>query len=443
VSPRPVLPTFSKPSSGQWVDAVVVGGGPAGISAALSMADLGLHVLLVEQEAHLGGHLRELRQPLQGEEPAEWLEERLHRLEQAGVRLRTRTVVAGASRQPDDHYLLTLESPDGVEEVHAGVLVIATGSLEAPTTALGHGQAPRVITQEELARRLEAGKSPGDVVMVQCVESRTEERPYCSRTCCAQALRHALRLKEAWPANQVAIIYRDMRAFGRYELDYLAARRAGVRFIRYEAGQPLHIREASAGSWEVEVTDALLRRPVRLPADTIVLSVGAMPAALPPWLTALGAKAAADGFLAPEHPKMRPLSLGKPGLFACGAALGPCFAEEAVLQGQAAGAYTAAYLMERARRHIAVESAAFVNERLCSGCELCVRACPYEARIMNAEKHVAEVRAEYCAGCGTCAMVCPNGASQQRLFEMPAMLQVIDAALDGLWETPHPEEEPC
>lgn len=443
VSPRSILPPASMPETADFLDCVVVGGGPAGISAALALAELGRRVLLVEQAPQLGGHLRELTGRLDGEDPAAWLAERTVKLEQtAGVRISTRTAVTRASRQPDDTYLLELETPEGREQVRTGALITALGSRPAPTSAFGCGQDRRVMTQDALARRLEAGEDLGCVVMVQCVDSRTAERPYCSRTCCAQALCNALRLKEAQPASQVAILYRDMRAFGRHELEYLAARRAGVRFIRYEEDRPPQVQRG-AGGLGVEVHDALLRRLVRLPADTVVLSVGAVPAALPPWLAGLGVQAHADGFLIPEHPKMRPLSLGKPGLFACGAVLGPCFAEEAVLQGQAAAAHAASYLAQRARRRTAVESVAIVNERLCSGCELCVSACPFEARIMNAERHVAEVRAAFCAGCGTCAMVCPNGASQQRLFETPAVLQVIDAALDSLWEAPLPEEEPC
>ncbi len=443
ISPRSILPAVPMPEAADFVDCVVVGGGPAGISAALAVAELGLRVLLVEQAPQLGGHLRELAGRLDGEDPAAWLAERTARLEQtAGVRVLTRTTVISASRQPDETYLLELETCAGREQVRAGALIAALGSRPAPTSAFGCGQDPRVMTQDELARRLEAGENFGHVVMVQCVDSRTAERPYCSRTCCAQALRNALRLKEVQPASQVAILYRDMRAFGRHELEYLTARRAGVRFVRYEAEHPPLVRHGADGL-EVEVHDALLRRPVRLPADTIVLSVGAVPAALPSWLAGLGAQVHADGYLIPEHPKMRPSSLGKPGLFACGAVLGPCFAEEAILQGQAAAAHAASYLAQRERRRTAVESVAVVNERLCSGCELCVRACPFEARVMNVERHVAEVRAAFCAGCGTCAMVCPNGASQQRLFETPALLQVIDAALDSLWEAPGQEEKPC
>lgn len=443
LTPRPAVAVSPTPPAAESLDAVVIGGGAAGISAALTMAELGLRVLLVEQSPHLGGHLRELAGALDGEEPAEWLAERIQRMEQAGVRVRTHTTVIRASRQPDDSYLLELASPEGQGQVQASALVIAAGSLPAQPSSFSYGQDQRVMTQDELARRLEAGEDPGDVIMIQCVESRTAERPYCSRTCCAQALRHALRIKEAWPARQVVILYRDLRAFGHYELDYLAARRASVRFVRYEPHRPPQVRAHTAGRLEVEVMDALLGQPIRLPADSLVLSVGVTPAALPHWLQELGVPVHADGFLIPEHLKMRPLSLGKPGIFACGAVLGPCFAEEAVLQGQAAAAHAAAYLAERTRRRAAVESVAFVNERLCSGCELCVRACPFEARVMNVERHVAEVRAAFCAGCGTCAMVCPNGASQQRLFETPAVLQVIDAALDSLWEAPLPEEKPC
>jgi len=147
-------------------------------------------------------------------------------------------------------------------------------------------------------------------------------------------------------------------------------------------------------------------------------------------MTSLGLTRTPDGFIQPAHAKMRPMNTTQPGVFACGSALGPCFIDEAIIQGRAAAAYAVLHAGRRRRPRPAAEAISRVNERLCSGCALCVQACPFQARTIDEAAGVARVNEELCEGCGICASVCPNGAMQQRLFETESLLAMVDAAVD-------------
>ncbi len=311
-----------------------------------------------------------------------------------------------------------LQTPDGEIEIEHGALIVATGAVEHP----GDGTA---MTQSQLTERLAGGaskaggeKPPASVVMVQCAG----DPAFCSKTCCEEALRNALIIKELSPETDVTVVYRDIITPGFREKLYQAARSAGVHFLRHPAGE----RPTMDGN-AVTVFDDVLGETLTLNADWVALSTGVMPREeLPSLAATLGLSLTEDGFIAPLNAQSGTLDTNRPGVYLAGLAGGPAFPEELIEQGQAAGLRAALFL----RRPLhAPETVATVNERICSGCGLCVSVCPYDARTLDAEAGIAMVDPLLCEGCGTCVAVCPNGASGQVLLEARGLLNALDEAL--------------
>ena len=408
---------------------LVVGGGLAGMTAALALAEWGIPVHLVEQAPVLGGLLRRIRRTPDGREVRPFLEDLVRRVEAAeGLTLHLGTRLVRTEGEPG-RYRSLLRGPGGEEAwVDHGAAIVATGGREGETSRYLRGRHPRVLTQLELEERLAEGtlERPGLVAMVQCAGQRGQERAYCSRFCCTEAVKNALALKERFPEAQVAIFYQEMRTYGFHELLYRQAREQGVLFVRYEPGDPPEVREGEDGRLQVTARDPVLGEVLRLEADWVVLSTGAAPGDHAPLAEALGVSLDGNGFFQEVHPKMRPVDLARPGIYVCGLAQGPRLMDEVMVQAWGAAARAAAFL----RRVPKVPATrVVVNEKLCSGCELCVRACPYDARRVDLETRRAYVVQSLCQGCGVCAVVCPNKATQQVGYEHAAVLAAIDGAL--------------
>ncbi len=408
---------------------LVLGGGLAGMTAALALAGWGIPVHLVERGPALGGLLRRIRRTPEGREVQPFLEDLVQKVQEAsGITLHRGTQLVRTEGEPG-RYRSLLRGPEGEETwVEHGAVIVATGGREGETARYLRGQHPRVLTQLELEERLATGtlEQPGWVVMVQCAGQRGEERAYCSRLCCTEAVKNALALKERFPETQVAVFYQEMRTYGFHELLYRRARERGILFVRYERGEPPQVREAGDGRLEVVARDPVLGEVLRLEADWVVLSTGAAPGDHAALARALGVSLDGDGFFREVHPKMRPVDLERPGMYVCGLAQGPRLMDEVTVQAWGAAARAAAFLRRRPK---VPSTRVVVNERLCSGCELCVRACPYDARRVDVETRRAYVVQSLCQGCGVCAAVCPNKATQQLGTEHAAVLAAIDGAL--------------
>jgi heterodisulfide reductase subunit A len=425
--------------------AVVVGGGAAGMASALSLAGLGIPVDLVEREGELGGQWRHIHYQAGsgGGDPQAALAEWVARVAgEEGIRVHLGAEVKEVEGGPGSYR--TVIAAEGREEaVEHGVLVVATGGRPAATDEYLYGQHPGVVTQRDLEQQLAAGVLPGaltqpssrgTVVMIQCVGSREPERPYCSRVCCTQAVKNALKLKELRPELNVYVLYREVRTYGFREAYYEAARDAGVVFVRYELADALvspgtgKPRVSAEGDrLQVLLTEPVAGQGVELEADLVVLSVGVEAEEEQDLAERLGVDLTGDGFFQEEHAKMKPLDLGRGGLYMAGLAHSPRFLEETIAQAQGAAMRAAAYL---ALEVVEVRpTAVWVNERLCSFCGLCVEACPYEGRVMNYDTRVADVDYGLCQGCGVCAMVCPNKATLQKTMEHRQLMASIDMAL--------------
>lgn len=405
--------------------ALVLGAGVAGLLAARVLTEHGHETHVVEPAAGAGGWLAQRSGP-EAEYACQLVMESAAR---PGLHLhlahRLRDVRGGPGQ-----YVVSLEGPQGEQELKVGSIVVATGALPGDVGCVAGSLAPDVVTQEGLEaliwewqrRGAGAGPAPEAVVMLQCSGTRNPARPYCSRTCCVQALKNALALRELFPRSDVTVVYRDMVTPGLAEDLYRQARLAGVHFVRRSAADP------EVGADYVRVHDAVLGADVRLPADLIVHSTGIVPCDdAAPVAALLGVRLGSTGFFEPVNIKSQGMDLTRPGMYLAGLAGGPASLEEVIEQGMAAGLRAALYL----NRPLKTAGApARVNERICSACGLCVSVCPAQARRIDPERGLAVVDTWLCAGCGTCVAACPNGASDQALYEARGILAALDAALE-------------
>jgi heterodisulfide reductase subunit A len=416
--------------------ALVIGGGLAGMTSALSIARQGYDVFLVERKAELGGNLAHIyTHTPAGPNPQTLLQETIGEvLAEPRIQVLVETELVGLSGYTGQ-FCSTLQRADGSRlELHRGAIVVSTGAQPQTPGEYLFGQHARVITQLSLedllagpASQSGRGIQPGQsIVMIQCVGSRDINHPYCSRVCCTQAIKNALVIKEKYPDARVIVLYRDIRTYGFREKLYRQARQAGVLFLEYsEDDKPAVTPEAD--HLQINVAIQPENEKISLVADWLVLSAGIEPepgnASLAQVLKVPLNEA---GFFLEAHVKLRPVDFAAEGIFLAGLAHSPRQIEETIAQAQAA-AVRAAGLLSRPRLD-ATPIIASVNPRLCAACGLCVEICPYGARVLEEGMAHAEVIEVLCQGCGACVVACPNKASQQKGFEFTQILSMIDAA---------------
>jgi heterodisulfide reductase subunit A len=409
---------------------LVIGGGIAGLTASLNLAQQGFDVDLVEREDELGGNARHAYYTLKGSDPQVFLRELIEKVEgDPKIRVYRKAEVKHLEGHVGNYR--TVISADGREEaLEHGVIVMATGGREINPGEYLYGEDPRVVTQRKLEGLIHAEdervKGLNSVVMIQCVGSRDDEHPYCSRICCGHAVKNGLKLKEIRPDMDVFILYRDVRTYGFYEHYYYQAREKGVIFIRYDVDRKPEVISRDS-QLEVSVLDPTIGEKVEIPANLVVLSTGIEPNDNRRVAEIMGIEVNADGFFTEANPKSAPLDFVDRGKFLCGLCHSPNFIEDSIAQAQAASMRAGVLLSMSAIEQVAHR--AYVNNRLCCGCGLCISVCPYGARIMNEETWKAEVMDDVCQGCGSCVVACRNGASQQRNFEKATVMAMTDTAI--------------
>ncbi len=427
--------------------ALILGGGLAGMTAALGIADQGFQVHLVEKEPALGGLLRSVHSTLEGADVEAHLQALVEKVQDhPGIDVYLNATPASITGHIGNFKSVIkvagsgvgAEGPSDEVAISHGVVIIATGGEERPTELYLHGKNPHVTTQSKLEAVLAKGELPPElegkknptVVMIQCVESRNEEHPYCSRVCCSEAVKNAIEIKRRLPGANVAVLGRDIRTYGFRELYFQKAREEGVLFVRHpEKGDPVVVEQD--GRLEVTVHDSSGNRELLLRPDLLVLSTGIAPAATNPVLSGLLRSAlTSDGFFLEAHPKLRPVDLANEGEFLCGLAHSPRFMDETIAHALATVGRATTVL---SKTHLQIPGqVAEVDPENCVACATCVKVCPYGAPMIN-EMSKAEIQGAMCMGCGSCAASCPARTITLLHQEDQALVAMLDELLvDGV-----------
>ena len=397
---------------------LVIGGGIAGMTASLKLAEQGYEVYLLEKEAQLGGNARNLHYTLEGGDVQAYLQDLINRVtSHPSIHVITNGLVVDFSGSKGNFATGVMVAPTMYyRKIEHGITILATGAQEWKPTEYLYGEDPRVVTQLELEARIanhpdEMAKL-NQVVMIQCVGSRNEERPYCSRTCCATAVKNGLKIKELNPNAAVYILYRDMRTYGLLESYYARAREEGILFVKYELdGKPGVKKDGETLS--VSFIDRVLKEEIRVVPDLLVLSAATIPRENEELATMLKVPRTAEGFFLEAHMKLRPVDFATDGLYLAGTAHGPKLISESISQASAAVARACTILSKE--KMFVGGVVAVVQGELCAACLTCVRVCPYSVPVINA-KGEAEIDVSKCKGCGSCVAECPAKAIELMHF---------------------------
>lgn len=417
-------------------DVLVVGGGVTGMTSALELAEQGFKVYLAEKSNTLGGVARSLKKTLEGDDIQALVTDLSDRvIAHELIEVITGALIVDHNGMPG---MFTTGMQVGKQmfyrQIHHGVTIMATGAMPNRPDQYLLGKHECVATQIELQGLMEEEqkrvKSWDNVVMIQCVGSRNEENPNCSRICCQNAVKNALRLVEINPEIRVFVLYRDMRTYGFQEEYYQKAREKGVIFVRYDVDNPPTVKEAGK-KVEVGFTDPILGMDLKVNADYLCLSTGlvADKDSTEELAMAFKLQRTHDGYFLEDHVKLRPLDLAMPGFYVAGTAHSPRSIRESLVQARAA-ASRAQTMLARDVINLGAASAKVDGDK-CAACLICVRACPFDVPYINAEGY-SEIEPAQCHGCGLCASECPAKAIQLMQFEDDRILAKLEKLFDGL-----------
>ncbi len=420
--------------------ALVIGGGIAGMTCALSIAEQGHDVYLLEKEKELGGMARRLYYTIEGLDVQAYLKELIQKIYQHPlIHIYTEAVIKEATGYVGN-FVTKIDSERGYAEIKHGAVVIATGAEEYKPTEYLYGENKNVLTylelEEKIAKKEESLVNSKTLVMIQCVGCRNDDRNYCSRVCCSQAIKNALKLKEINPQMDIYILFRDMRTYGFREDYYREASNREVRFIRYEPDNIPKVEAVDGNELPLKVTvrDPILEEDLVIDTDYVALAAAVIPSKETEELSQLfKVSLGPDGFFKEAHVKLRPVEFSTEGVFLCGTAHYPKHIQEVV--NQAYGAASRVLTLLSHDTVTASGSICEVNEKRCIGCGACISVCTYGAIEFRKTKQgkKAVVNPVICKGDGLCNTVCPTGAITLKHFTNEELMSQIDAAA--------PEEE--
>lgn len=420
-------------------NALVIGGGVSGITSALNLAEQSFEVYLLEKGDTLGGNFMKVKFLLNGDDPQKKLNSLIDKVKHhPKIHIYTNSQIVKIDGSVGN-FSTEFKSNDNVHTVNHGVVIVATGAKDYNPTEYLYGQDKKVVTQTELEEKLTNGylqttnHTQQTVVMIQCVGSRDEKLPYCSRICCQQAIKNALLIKEKSPETNVFILYRDIRTYGFNEGYYTKAREKDVRFIVYDADKKPDVEKVN-GQLKVSVYDPVLNTKVNIKTDLLILSTGVIPRDDAKDLAQkLKVPLTSDGFFLEAHMKLRPVDFATDGVFLCGLAHFPKTVDESIAQALAASS-RASTIISKEEIELAAVISNVVDEN-CDGCAYCIEPCPYQALTLleymreGSIKKTVEVDELKCKGCGTCMATCPKKGIYIRNFKLEHIAAQIEAAL--------------
>jgi len=426
---RPVYKETVKPLK----RALVLGAGVAGMTAALTIADAGYDVTLVEREDALGGNLRHIYYVAEGQNPQRLLRDLINRVRgHDHIEVLTQAELL-EHRGSVGQFTSRVVSRGKEYTIRHSVTIVATGGQQSQDGRYQLGLNRRVVTQQDLedtiAHRPEAIAALKQIVMIQCVRPEGTVE-YCSRICCTNTVKNAIRIKLLNPNCQVIVLYKDIITYGFREQYYTEARRRGVLFIRYTDKTPPLVESLPDGRVQVSVHEPDLNRPMTFMPDLVALSMAIVPSTGTAELARkLGVPLSPEGFFMEAHLKMRPMDFMVEGIFVAGMAHYPKFIEEAISNAQAA-AGRALTLLSKEPLYLG-GTVAIVDQNKCVGCLTCVRTCPFSIPRVDATKAgvgniigAAWIDPALCQGCGTCTAECPAAAIQLVNYRDEQMLGV-------------------
>jgi len=420
--------------------ALILGGGLSGMTCAIQLAEEGFEAHIIEKEKELGGMLKRIRYTLSGEDTQRELKKLIKRVEGNGrIHVHTNALLRELSGYVGN-YVATVTTGEKEEKIDSGVVIVATGGVEYKPEEYLYGKHDGVKTQLEfeelLAKDPVAAKKTKNVVMIQCVGCRTRERPYCSRVCCSETIKNALKLKELNPAANVYILHKDVRTYGFREDFYSEAAEKGIMFIRYY-DDSLPIVTMERGKLRVEVFEHFIGEHIVVRPDILMLAAATLPNPDNETLAKiLKVPLSKDRFFLEAHMKLRPVDFATDGIYLCGLAHSPRFIEECIAQASAAVARASTILSKDFYEVEGIVSQ--VNEEKCTGCGTCVTICPYGAMEKNAEG-IAKTNIVLCKGCGTCVASCPERAirlpgftDEQLIAQIANAVKEINGVKEGV-----------
>jgi heterodisulfide reductase subunit A2 len=424
--------------------ALVIGGGLAGMVSALTLAEQGFPVHLVEKAVQLGGNARHLFKTWKDEPVPPYIDKLAASVrEHSLITIHLKSTVVHAEGYVGS-FRSTIQKPTGNVTVDHGVVILATGGQAFKPDEYDYGLSQNILTALEFdklhAVQDERIKNGRNFVFIQCVGSREPDRNYCSRVCCTHSIQSAIALKEEDPERRVFILHRDIRAYGLREALYTRARELGVIFINYDVHQKPNV-VVNEDNIDVIVWDHILNEPFSIPADVVTLATAIIPNPETRDIAKLyKLPVDMDGFLLEAHVKLRPVDFATDGIFLAGVAHYPKPIEESIAQAQAAVARAGTVLSSRWVDLDLVK--ARVDEEKCDCCALCLDVCPYEALAIEREngngkgaengngKQKLVVRAAKCKGCGTCQATCPKEGISVTGFSYGQLSAQVRAALE-------------
>jgi heterodisulfide reductase subunit A len=418
--------------------ALVVGGGLSGMSAAHNLANQGYETLLIEKQATLGGIGNQLLKTWKNEDVQEYLTTLKNNvMAHDKIQIMTNTTLNAVSGFVGN-FTGELIVNGASEDIEFGACIIATGANEYKPQEYLYKQDDRVMTSLEFNARIQANPDLAQktecAVFIQCVGSRNQDHPYCSRVCCTQAITKAVGLKKQNPDMDIFILYRDIRTYSEMEIIYKEARDLGIIFIKYTRDSKPVVRKENDDLF-VDVFDPILQRNVTIEADIVTLASAIVPNDTAPFVDLFKCSVNADGFLMESHPKLKPVDSTVDGVFLAGMCHYPKPIDEAIAQGRAAASRASVVLSKKTMKLDAIKSCVTHN---CDGCALCIDICPYNALELveykdeNQKKHRRiKVQQALCKGCGLCMATCPKEGIVVNGFTLNQLKAQVDAILEN------------